>query len=76
LFNYDNITIVGILYCCLNVIEIRRAIVIDGDYFRLTGNDQKQAYKGKNQVFHVNLLFSAGFYPAQSKCSFSVRRWV
>jgi hypothetical protein len=49
-FNY--IAIVGIVNGCLDVVKIRRGIVIDGDCPRLTGNCQKQTSKNKGHPFH------------------------
>ena len=46
--------------------------ILNGNCSCLTGNDQQQTNKGKNQVSHTNLLFSAGFHPAQTKCVFFV----
>jgi hypothetical protein len=40
--NHNGIAVVGIVYCCLDVIEIGWGIVIDGDYPCCTRNCQKQ----------------------------------
>ena len=50
--DFDNIAVSGIVDSCLNVIEIRLPIVIDGDYSCLAGNHEKQPYKDDNCLFH------------------------
>ncbi|MCJ7728705.1 MAG: hypothetical protein MUO27_02320 [Sedimentisphaerales bacterium] len=63
--NY-RIAVIGIIYCHLNVVKIRRTVVIDSNYSGLAGNGSAeggQANKSKNQFTHLNTLlkgFSSG----------------
>lgn len=52
----DNIAIIGIVDCCLDIVEIRRAVIIDGDYFGLSGDGQEQANPQQQDFFHSGIL--------------------
>jgi len=46
--DFDNITIVRIIYCCLDVVEICGAIIVNGDYPCLAGNGHQKVNKSEN----------------------------
>lgn len=48
--NENNIAITAIVYSCLDVVKIRRVVVINSDYFCLT-RDCQQANPDENQLF-------------------------
>jgi hypothetical protein len=51
--DFDYIAIVGVVYCRLDIVKIGWAVIIDSDYPRLAGKDQKQKRQTEKQFFHL-----------------------
>jgi hypothetical protein len=56
IFHYNCVAVIGIVNRRLDVIKIRRAVVIDGNYSGLAGDSQQEAGKDKNRFVHFNAL--------------------
>jgi hypothetical protein len=52
----DDVSVIGIVDCSLDIVEIRRPVVIDRDYSRLARQKSQQANECDNCVLHVFAL--------------------